>query len=116
MALNQKNSRKIVVEENAYRYTVSATRPDADWNFHLNVSLQSEAGGARLVVRGLVPRDFWLDISKPGVKTEEDYPIVTPRHIRKIIALAIADGWQPQKTGPSFELELKNERLFFQQD
>lgn len=116
MTLNKKNSRRIVVDGNAYRYKVSATRPDEDWNFNLNVTLQSEDGGARLVVRGLVTRDFWLDISNPGMKTEEDYPTVIPRHIKSIIGLAVDSGWQPQKTGPSFELELKNEQLFFQQD
>jgi len=116
MALNKKNSRKIVVDGESYRYSVSATSLDAAGNYRLNVTLQSEDDGARLVVRGLVTRDFWLDISKPGMKTEEDYPTVTPRHIKSIIRLAVDSDWQPQKTGPAFELELNNDQLFFQRD
>lgn len=112
MALNKKNSRKIVVDGESYRYSVSATSPDADWNFRLNVTLQREDGGSRLEVRGLVTRDFWLDISNPGVRSEDDYPIVTPRHIPNIISRAIDAGWQPHETGPAFVLELDNETIF----
>ena len=112
MALNKKNSRRIVVEGDAFRYTVSATRPDDDRNFHLNVTLQREAGGSRLEVRGLVTRDYWLDISNPGERAREDDPTITPRHIRTIIGRAIDAGWQPHETGPAFVLELDNETLF----
>lgn len=112
MALNRKNSRRIVVGEEAYRYKVSATSPDENRNYRLNVTLQREAGGSRLEVRGLVTRDFWLDISQPGEKRSEDYPAVMPQHIQTIIELAIKAGWQPQTTGPSFVLKLNNEVLF----
>lgn len=112
MALNKKNSRRIVVDEETFRYKVSATSPDEDGHFHLNVTLQREAGGSQLQVRGLVTRDFWLDISEPGVKTNEDYPIITPRHIRLIIKQAREEGWQHHVTGPVFVMELNNSQLF----
>lgn len=112
MALNKKNSRRIVVDEEVFRYKVSATSPDNDRNFRLNVTLQREAGGSRLEVRGLITRDFWLDISEPGVKTSEDYPVITPRHIRTIIQQGQQQGWQPEETGPAFVLELENQTLF----
>ncbi len=85
MALNKKNSRRIVVDEEVFRYRVSATSPDDDKNFRLNVTVQCEAGRSRLEVRGLITRDFWLDISEPDVKTNEDYPVITPRRVRSII-------------------------------
>ncbi|WP_417387178.1 hypothetical protein [Gimesia sp.] len=112
MALNRKNSRRIMIEEEAFRYKVSTTRPDEDGKFQLNVTIQRDAGGSRLEVRGLFTRNFWLDISEPGVKTSKDYPVITPRHIRTIIDEAKAAGWQPQKTGPGFVIELENESLF----
>lgn len=112
MALSKKNSRQIVVDGDTFRYKVSATSPDEDRSFRLNVTLQREAGGSRLEVLGLVTRDFWLDISKPGVKVSKKYPTITPRHIRTIIGRAINAGWQPQTTGPAFVLELDNETLF----
>jgi len=112
MALNKKSSRRIVVDEETFRYKVSATRPDEDGKFQLNVTIQRDAGGSRLEVRGLFTRNFWLDISEPGVKTSKDYPVITPRHIRTIIKQAQQQGWQPEETGPAFVLELENQTLF----
>jgi len=112
MALNRKQSRRITVDGQDFRYKVSTTRLDTDWNFRLNVTVQREERGARLEVRGLVTRDFWLDISMPNPKRNEDYPIITPRHIRSIIQQAQLQGWQPDETGPAFVLELDNSELF----
>tara|TARA_R110002096_G_scaffold53074_1_gene137980 strand:- start:150 stop:494 length:345 start_codon:yes stop_codon:yes gene_type:complete len=112
MALNKKSSRRIVVDEETFRYKVSATRLDEDRKFQLNVTIQRDAGGSRLEVRGLITRDFWLDISEPGVKTSKDYPVITPRHIRTIIKQAQQQGWHPEETGPAFVLELENQTLF----
>ncbi|QDV18374.1 hypothetical protein Pan153_30310 [Gimesia panareensis] len=113
MALNRKHSRQIVVDEETYRFKISTTRADEDGNFHLNVTVQREAGGSRLQVSGLVTRDFWLDISDPGAKMSKDYPVITPRHVRLIIERARQQGWQPETAGPVFVLELDNETLFF---
>ncbi|EDL61708.1 hypothetical protein [Gimesia maris] len=112
MALNRKNSRRIMIEEETFRYKVSAMSPDDDRNFRLNVTVQRESGGSRLEVRGLITRDFWLDISEPGVKTSKDYPVITPRHIRTIVKQAQQQGWHPEETGPAFVLELENQTLF----
>tara|TARA_R110002095_G_C4121928_1_gene226488 strand:+ start:312 stop:656 length:345 start_codon:yes stop_codon:yes gene_type:complete len=112
MALNKKSSRRIVVDGDIFRYKISATSPDVDRNFHLNVTVQRKAGGSGLEVRGLITRDFWLDISEPGVKTSEEYPVITPRHIRSIIQQAQQQGWQPDESRPAFVLELENQKLF----
>lgn len=112
MSLNRKHSRRIVVDEESYRFKVSKTSIDKDGNYRLNLTVQREAEGARLEVRGLLSRDFWLDISDPGDKDPADYPVITPRHVRFVIEQARQQGWQSQETGPAFVLELENQMLF----
>ncbi|QGQ23089.1 hypothetical protein F1728_10580 [Gimesia benthica] len=113
MALNRKHSRRIVVDEENYRFKVSTTSIDKDGNYRLNVTVQREAGGARLEVCGLLTRDYWLDISDPGDKDSADYPVITPKHVRFIIEQARQQGWQALEPGPTFVLELENQMLFY---
>ena len=44
MALPKKKSRPITVNDNDYRYAISTTQIDDNWNFRLNLTVQSAKG------------------------------------------------------------------------
>lgn len=114
MALTKKKSRPIVVNDECYRFQISTTKVDKDWNFTLNLTIQhEEKKGSVLQIKGLVTRDFWLMFSELGNDwKKEDYPIVLPKHISKIINLSLKNGWLPKIKGPAYILKTEN-KVFF---
>jgi hypothetical protein len=114
MTLTKKKSRGITVQNQRYRFQVSTTKLDENYNFSLNLTVQHElSGGAVLKVNGLMTRDFWLDFSDLGSDWNKgDYPIILPRHISKIIELALLAGWSPTAKGLAFEISTDNESFF----
>ncbi len=78
--------------------------------FNLNITIQSqEHNGCKLLVKGLVTRDFWLDFS--GHKGEVDmsaYPTITPKHIEHFIKLALGQGWSFSSKGKDFVLAIND--------
>ncbi|MBV1911430.1 MAG: hypothetical protein KUG78_19210 [Kangiellaceae bacterium] len=113
MTLTTKKSRPITVDDVVYRYQVSTTNIDDDWNFTLNLTVQIvEPKGGALLVKGLVTRDFWLDFSYGPKWNQGDYPTILPRHLAIIVRKAISKGWEPRKNGKAFEVSTTNESFF----
>ncbi len=113
MSLNKKKSRPITVDSLKYRYQVSTTKINNDWDYKLNITIQYEENGGCLQITGLLTRDFWLDF--PKIKVQEDiehYPIIKPNHISKIIILSRIKGWKPKENSKLFKLKLRNEDIF----
>lgn len=114
MTLSRKKSIGITVLNERYRFQVSTTKLDENYNFSLNLTVQLElSGGAVLKVNGLMTRDFWIDFSDLGSDwNKDDYPIIQPKHISKIIELALLAGWTPTEKGLAFEVSTDNESFF----
>ncbi len=114
MALIKKKSRGITVNQNRYRYQISSTKIDHAGNYSLNLTVQVDDGfGSVLKVLGLLTRDYWLDFSEFGVRLNKDhYPIITPKYVANVIKLALSQGWKPNNSGSSFELEITNDDFF----
>ena len=107
MALPKKKSRLITLNNKSFRYIISTGKPDEDWNFNLNLTIQDSSGeGNLLKVEGLITRDFWLDF--PNSTKKEDYPVLTPNDISKIITNGIKLGWNPEQKGKPYIIKLDN--------
>ena len=114
MSLSRKKSRPIVVDGLNYRFQVSTTRIDDEWNYRLNLTVQCvERNGGLLQAFGILTRNFWLDF--PDIKAGKDidhYPLIKPKHVAEIIKMGISKGWNPKEAGSRFSLELDNAELF----
>lgn len=64
------------------------------------------------MVRGLITRDRWLDISSKTRLPDEQYPVLTPRLVSIAIRIAKRQGWVPDSSESTFELQLGNDQLF----
>lgn len=105
-------SRTVRVNNIDFRYIISTTLIDDDWNLKLDVTIQIAKGdGATLAIKGLVTRDFWLDFSN-SPRSMDNYPVILPNHIEKFIKKGVEEGWSPQKKGSEFNLELENILVF----
>ncbi|MGF1767089.1 hypothetical protein L4D06_06855 [Enterovibrio makurazakiensis] len=113
MALPKNKSRKIVVDDVEYRFAISISWKD-NGEFDFNITVQSEKSNAgKLILKGLVTRNFWLDFSDlVGEKIKKDlYPTITPKHIEYFIKLAIDKGWKHSQNGDNFNLVVNNKQL-----
>ena len=113
MALPKNKSRKISVAGNEFRYVISISWKE-NGNFYFNITIQSEIhNGSKLLLKGLVTRDFWLDFSDFVVENVDmnEYPTITPKHIAHFIMSATENGWDFSTNGKDFVLEVKNEDL-----
>ncbi|MEJ2612893.1 MAG: hypothetical protein P8179_23235 [Candidatus Thiodiazotropha sp.] len=115
MTLTIKKSRPIKVNGEEFRYQISTTKIDDKWSFSLNITVQrwTPPRGV-LEVKGVVTRDFWLDISDGKKWNIEDYPVVLPKHISYLIKLAIMEGWDSTETGVSYKINTENGAIFKQ--
>jgi len=112
VSLTNKKSKSITIEGIKYRYQISTTKIDENWNFTLNLTIQrQETKGCVLQIKGLVTRDFWLDFSDIKINVKSEYPIILPKHIAKFVKKATSNGWESHKTGKPFNLEATNEVL-----
>ena len=115
LTLTVKKSRPIKIDGEDYRYTILTTRVDNDWNFTLNITVQKwNPPRGILEVKGLVTRDFWLDISDGAKWNIGDYPVVLPRHILHLVELAISLGWERATVGKPYRLNTNNGAVFNQ--
>ena len=113
LTLTVKKSRAIRVQGKDYRYQVSTTQIDEDWNFSLNVTIQRWSPPRGIVeVKGLVTRDYWLDFSDGKRWEQGEYPILLPMHVEKIVVTAITTGWAPKRLGKPFKLDTDNGAIF----
>ncbi len=81
--------------------------------FNLNITIQSqEHNGCKLLVKGLVTRDFWLDFSDfEGEVDTSAYPTITPKHIEHFIKLALGQGWSSSSKGKDFVLTVDDQDI-----
>jgi len=113
VTLTVKKSRAISVNGEDFRYQVSTTRIDDDWNFTLNLTVQCwNPPLGVLQVKGLVTRDYWLDISDGANWNINDYPVLLPRHIELLIKASYLASWKPKVKGKSFILNTNNGSIF----
>tara|TARA_B110000967_G_scaffold208492_1_gene260913 strand:+ start:2828 stop:3184 length:357 start_codon:yes stop_codon:yes gene_type:complete len=109
MALPKKKSRPITVDSMDFRYSISTSKIDDDWNFRLNLTIQIASGeGSILKVDGIVTRDVWLDFSELGKYEKEDYPVFRPSDISRVIKSGLKNGWIPKEKGKPHLLKLDN--------
>ena len=101
-------SRTITVDSVIYRYAISCSWKEDGWcNF--NITIQNEiSNGSKLLAKGLVTRNFWLDFPNPESDSGA-YPVITPKHIKSFIRMGISDGWEPNERGSNFVLSVTNE-------
>ena len=109
MAMNKKKSRAINVNGIPYRYSVRTfSQNNEDWSFNLNIIVQLASGeGCYLKVDGVYTRDFWLDISS-HIHDSSEYFTVRPKHIAKLIELALKEGWQPETNSGPYHFKADN--------
>ena len=113
MTLTKKKSKAISIKGEDYRYQISNTQIDDDWNFSLNITVQKwNPPQGILEIKGLITRDFWLDISDGAKWNIGDYPVVLPKHIEHLVNLAIVKGWVPELAGKAFVLSTDNGAVF----
>ena len=104
MALPKNKSRKIIVNDIPFRYAISTTLiEDSNYDYKLNITVQSESNGSKLLIKGLRTRDFWLDISDHPEDLSQ-YKIVTPKHMECFINIALEKGWEHSVKGENFQL------------
>lgn len=109
MALPKKKSRPITVNDMNFRYSISTSKIDNDWNFSLNLTIRIASGeGSVLKINGIVTRDVWLDFSELGKHEKEDYPVFRPSDISRVIKSGLKDGWTPKEKGKPYILKLDN--------
>ncbi|BDD09054.1 hypothetical protein FUAX_14860 [Fulvitalea axinellae] len=109
MSLSKKKSRPITVDGVDFRYSISTSKIDNDWNFRLNLTIQIASGeGSVLTVHGIVTRNFWLDFSEYGKYGKENYPVFKPSDISRVIKAGLKNGWVPEEKGSPHILELDN--------
>ena len=113
MALPKNKSRNITVDQRHYRYAISISwKEKADFDFNITVQ-SSEENGSKLLLKGLVTKDFWLDFSDLVHQEKVDYsnyPTITPKHIEYFIKEAKKKGWDCTSKG-NFILNVTNEEL-----
>ncbi|WP_340683890.1 hypothetical protein LCL61_36100 [Amycolatopsis coloradensis] len=100
MALLRKGSRRIVVDETAYRWIVrrkAHLRTGRRIFLSYGVELE-DARGAVLVVR----TDHAHPVNYMGVPSKA----VLPSDVERAIRLALARGWEPSAPGAQFRLDL----------
>lgn len=115
MTLTVKKSRPVKVGNTDYRYQVSTTKIDEDYNFSLNVTVQKwNPPEGIFQVSGLVARDYWLDISDGTKWNIGDYPVLLPQHLSRLIEFAISKGWSKTAKGKVFVLKTSNDAVFGQ--
>lgn len=113
MAIPKNKSRNITVDQIHYRYAISISwKEDASFDFNITVQ-SSEHNGSKLLLKGLVTRDFWLDFSDKVHEEKVDdsfYPTITPRHIEYFIKKAKEEGWDSGSKG-NYTLNVTNKEL-----
>jgi hypothetical protein len=101
MAIPSKGSRRIVVDDTAYRWTVrrKPTYAQGLADSPLSFAVENEAApGTTLLVLTDGPRaDNWVE--PPGRP-------VTPAIVEQAIRAALAQGWQSSDQGGAFEISL----------
>jgi|SRR5579872_811939 len=109
--LPKSKSNRITVDSQRFQYIVAESGSARDKVVPLTVNVQHEQNGARLRVIGLATYRVPEEQSKFYMGRTVN-PNVEPRHIAKLIRLALSRGWIPLSPGPTFTLEVTNSDVF----
>lgn len=105
MTLSKKGSRKMVVGDEEYRWTISAT---AKGRIVLIVEHGQEKGQKIEVHIQSDINKFWVEFPHvDGLNLK----VVKPKEVATIIAEAIAQGWKPREKGSPLVFEWDNDEL-----
>lgn len=99
MAISKRNSRPIAIENDEFRWAVSA-RSQCETNM-VTLVVQPPRNGCRLAVA--VPcHDPYLDVAanSPAYNVRS----ITPGFVRRLIGEALVLGWQPYSPAPDFKV------------
>lgn len=107
MAIPKKGTRKITVDTQEYRWLIrkKATYGQTDYGIgRIHVAVEyAENPGTTLFI--------YTDRKHPkDIETNQVIP-VTPSDISLWIKQSIALGWQPEKKGPQFSVEIKEGQM-----
>lgn len=104
MTLPKKGSRRIVVDNIAYRWAIrrKPTYNEAlgDRNTQAAVELYDNPRSTLLVYFPWVRNDSWMTLTAQ--------PPITPNLIEQCIREAIAGGWSPDEKGGAFQVEYQS--------
>ena len=104
-----KKSRPITVGDIKFRYQISTSQLDENYNFKLNLTIEKvEPKGNMLIVQGITTRNFWLDFSDHLKINEDNYPVILPSHISSIVQYAISNGWKLNKQSKPMVIKTTN--------
>lgn len=111
MGLPKKGSKSICVNNIDYRYIISKSILHDDFIFNIKIAIQLATGfGPKLLISGIVSRDFWLDF--PDVDQEMSvYLKILPKHVEKFIKDGLNLGWNPSENGADYRMLLDNKTL-----
>jgi hypothetical protein len=104
VAIPNKNSRKIIVASETYRWTISP-----DDGYIVFIAEQEDFKGRRLQV--YIDSDinkFWANF--PDVK-ELNLKVIKPKDAESIISQAIEKGWNPKEKGSPIIFDLSEDLL-----
>ena len=102
MALSNRKSRKIVVDEKEYRWS-----PSQDSGYMILVVQHSSGNGKKLEV--IISEDRNIVIENGSYSIEvgfSDKLIITPKLVQSVIRDALAMGWKAKGNGSPVELSL----------
>lgn len=104
MTLSKKSSRRIVVNEENYRWTISPSS-----NYIVLIAEYEEVKGRRLEVKIQTDIDsFWINFPKVS---DLNLKIVYPKEVAIIISTAIKQGWDPHEKGSPVKFVLSSNNV-----
>ncbi|MEM7348905.1 MAG: hypothetical protein AAF485_32145 [Chloroflexota bacterium] len=109
MTLPKKKSRKIIVDDQIYRYLI------ADRGTNLNLAIEADDTKGQLVSFQVPYCDPWLKLSVEQVSDEKlpDNQIqsITPSFVKSVIIFALEKGWQPTTKQKPLQVMLEDGKL-----
>ena len=106
MALSKRNSRRIVVDGNSYRWS-----PAPDSGYITLVAQDELSNGRKLEVIVSSDENITIENGSYSIDVGGDPLLITPKLVEKIIRDSIEMGWKPKENGPPMELSLEENKL-----
>jgi len=107
MALSNRKSRKIIVDNEPYRWS-----PSQDSGYMILVVQHESGKGKKLEVVISDDKNIVVENGSYSIEVgDTDKLIITPKLVQKIILDAIRMGWNATELGPPVELSLENSAL-----
>lgn len=107
MTLSNRNSRKIVVNDEEYRWS-----PSQDSGFMVLIVQHVSGNGKKLEVVISDDKNIIVENGSYSIQVGcTNKLLITPKLVQTIISDALTMGWCPDKLGPPVELSLCDGRL-----